>query len=146
MKPDAGGRLIDPQLFVADQRVRLIGSSCTDCGVVTFPAQVSCPRCTGQQVETTPLPTEGVVWAFTVQRFPPKSPYVGAEGPSFAPYAVGYIDLGPVLVESRLVGPLEQISIGVPVELVLEPIVGDGDDTVWTFAFRPTAGGNGSAA
>jgi len=31
---------------------RLLGSRCGACGIVTFPAQKSCPACSGQNVET----------------------------------------------------------------------------------------------
>ena len=114
-------------VLVDDQ---LVGSRCTACGAVTFPAQGSCPRCTSRDVETHPLATTGTLWTWTVQGFPPKEPYLGADQP-FEPYGVGYVDLGAVLVETRLVGDLTALRIGAPVELVVEPFF-DGV----TFAFR----------
>ena len=59
----------------------LVGSACDDCSAVTFPAQVSCTKCTGQNVQLRPLARTGTIWGFTVQRFPPKPPYPGADGP-----------------------------------------------------------------
>ncbi len=71
----------------------LTGSRCLDCGNVAFPAARGCQRCGHQSTEALELGTHGTVWAFTVQRFAPKSPpYVAPEG-GFVPFAVGYVEL-----------------------------------------------------
>lgn len=71
----------------------LEGSRCRVCGTVGYPASAICARCARPTADPLPLGDEGVVWAYTVQRFPPKSPpyVVPAEG--FTPYAVGYVEL-----------------------------------------------------
>lgn len=71
----------------------LEGSRCRVCGTVGYPASAICARCARPTADPLPLSDEGVVWAYTVQRFPPKSPpyVVPAEG--FTPYAVGYVEL-----------------------------------------------------
>ncbi|WP_174278069.1 Zn-ribbon domain-containing OB-fold protein [Goekera deserti] len=131
---------LEPALFASLDPPRLAGSRCADCGTVTFPAATSCPRCTGQQVLAHVLPDRGTVWSWTVQRFCPKPPYLPPDG-GFRPFAVGYVDLGEVLVEARLVAEPEQLSIGAPVRLVLEPAVGvDGAPAVG-HAFAPVAEG-----
>ena len=57
------------------------------------------------------LPATGSVWSCTVQRIRPKPPYEGPD--DFEPFAVGYVDLGPVRVESRLEGkPVDEWRIG----------------------------------
>lgn len=134
-RPEATS-LLDPSLVTeVDGRWQLKGSRCERCGTVTFPAQGSCAKCTGTQVAELPLATAGRVWASTVQRFTPKTPYLGAdEAP--APYAVGYVDVGPVLVESRLVGPVDGFPIGAPVELTFEALPAADGGEVYTFAFR----------
>lgn len=120
---------------------RLLGGACRRCGSVSFPRPQSCSRCTGQEIDEKQLSATGTLWSWTVQRFPPKPPFVGAD--PFAPYGVGYVDLaGEVIVESRLTtaDPAE-LMIGQPMELVVVPYVKrDGVETV-TFAFRPAAGG-----
>lgn len=134
--PDSG-RLIDPELFVdTADGVRLAGSTCADCGTTTFPAQGSCPRCAGQNVARRALAADGSIWAFTIQRFTPKTPYLGAECPP-AVYAVGYVDLGgDVLVESRLLAAdVDAIVIGDRVTLTFEQLPGTAEEPVWTFAF-----------
>jgi len=142
--PTAAGarRLLDPRLFTTidsggTASLRLAGSRCSSCAAVTFPAQSSCPRCTGEDVTIHALADHGTVWASTVQRFTPKPPYLGAGGAPLH-YAVGYVDLaGEVLVESRLVGPFERLQIGAPVAMTLEQLPGADGEPVWTFAFAP---------
>lgn len=141
--PD-GRRLIDAALFVTiddpttrTAELRLAGSRCVACGAVAFPAQGSCPRCTGQECTSHALSTTGTIWASTVQRFTPKTPYLDAAGAG-GTFGVGYVDLGgEVLVESRLIGAPEELGIGSAVELTLESLPGDDGEPVWTFAFRP---------
>lgn len=121
---------------------RLIGSRCTSDGVVTFPAQASCPRCQSPMEEALLEPT-GTLWTWTVQGFLPKSPpYAGPESPeSFSPYGVGYVELGgQVRVESRLEGDPAALEIGMPMELVIVPFRKDAHgNEVMTYAFRPVA-------
>lgn len=131
-------RVVAPGLFDVREGVpHLIGSTCSSCGTTTFPQQHGCPRCTGTEMELRELPRTGTLWSWTVQAFRPKSPYAGPE--SFEPYGVGYVDLGDVLVESRLTeNDAERLEIGMPVELVLEAFRTDDDGAeVLTFAFAP---------
>jgi uncharacterized OB-fold protein len=132
-------RLVDDSLFVADApQPTLRGGQCAACGTTTFPQQAGCPRCGGVQVAPVALPRAGVLWSFTTQNFEPKPPYRGAE--PFTPYGVGYVDLGPVIVEARLTEPdADRLAIGLPVELRLVPAYTDDDGAqVQTFAFAPT--------
>ncbi|MBF4996930.1 OB-fold domain-containing protein [Nocardia sp. BSTN01] len=77
---------------VAELRT-LEGSRCTTCGTVAFPAGTMCGRCATATVTTIPLSDHGVVWAYTVQRFAPKSPPYVAPAEGFSPFAVGYVEL-----------------------------------------------------
>jgi uncharacterized protein len=102
-----------------DGLTHLLGSACDACGTHTFPTQVSCPCCGGTSLSDTPLPRSGTVWTFTVQRFKPKPPFKSSG--EFAPYALGYVDLGPIKVESVLSGrEVADWTIGDRVELVVD--------------------------
>ena len=127
--------LVDATLFAESETLALAGSRCRTCATVTFPRQESCPRCAGVDVEAHALATEGTIWAFTEQLFPPKPPYA-VQGADFRPYFVGYVELGgEVIVESRIVATPGSLRIGQPVRLITEAFAHHGD--VVTFAFTP---------
>jgi uncharacterized OB-fold protein len=127
----------------------LIGSRCVACGIVTFPAQDSCPRCASTDMVEHRLPRRGRLWAWTTQHFPPPSPpYSGPTGKDFVPFGVGYVELpGEVKVETRLTtADPEVLQDGMEMELVLVPFRTDDDGTeVVTFAFAPVARGEEDA-
>jgi uncharacterized OB-fold protein len=119
---------------------QLVGSRCTACGIVTFPAQESCPQCASTDMAAHPLARRGTLWAWTTQEFPPPSPpYAGPTGKAFVPFGVGYIDLGDVKVESRLTtADPAALEHGMAMELTLVPLRTDDDgNDVLTFAFAP---------
>jgi uncharacterized OB-fold protein len=123
---------------------QLIGSRCTSCGIVTFPAQDSCPRCPSTEMAEQLLARRGRLWAWTTQDVPPPSPpYAGPSGADFVPFGVGFVELADeVKVEARLTeADADALGIGMEMELVLVPFRTDDDDNeVVTFAFRPVKG------
>ena len=127
-------------VFTAGIEPQLIGSRCNACGIVTFPAQESCPRCASTDMAEHLLARRGRLWAWTTQEFPPPSPpYAGPAGNDFVPFGVGYVELGDVKVEARLTEHDPSVlEHGMEMELVLVPFRTDdeGNDVV-TFAFRP---------
>ena len=125
--------VVDETLFASLEPVTLRGSACTDCGAHVFPAQATCPMCTGVDVNDVALPTQGTVWSWTVQRYEPKAPF---RSNGFAPFAIGYVDLGPVIVEGWLLERTDW-AIGDPVELALATAWTDVDGVVvHTYGFR----------
>jgi len=122
---------------------QLIGGCCTTCGVITFPRQSGCPRCTGTDVHDHLLARRGTLWTWTVQGFRPKSPpYEGAA--EFSPYPVGYVELpGEVKVETLLVDvATDELRIGAEMELAIVPFNSSTNDReLVTFAFRPVRNG-----
>jgi uncharacterized protein len=135
----AATRLVESGLFTSSAGVCLQGTTCTGCKATTFPAQDSCPRCGSLSMAAVSLPSTGTIWSFTVQYFEPKPPYRGTG--EFIPYGVGYVDLGPVIVESRLLeADPSRLQLGDRVSLSLIPAFTDPDGTqVLTFAFGPAA-------
>jgi uncharacterized OB-fold protein len=131
---------VDDTLFASLDPPRLAGSKCGTCGTVTFPVQASCARCTGSDMTRVELPDRGTLWTWTMQAFEPKLPYRVPES-GFTPYGVGYVDLGEVIVESRLAGDSSGLEIGLPMRLVLLPVWPDGSGgDVVTYAFEPERG------
>jgi uncharacterized OB-fold protein len=120
---------------------QLIGSRCEACAEITFPAQSSCPACTGARTEEVLLARRGRLWTWTVQHFPPPTPFKG-DTEHFVPFGVGYVELPEgIRVEGRLTThKASELEIGMEMELVLEKFM-DADDgsELMTFAFRPVA-------
>lgn len=123
----------------ASTPLRLIGSECAGCGLVSFPAAADCVRCASTDSKERRLADRGTLWTYTTQDFrPPSPPYDGPE--AFEPYAVGYIELpGELLVEARLTEPdPDKLRIGQEMRLTLVPYTVRDDGTeVMTFAFAP---------
>jgi uncharacterized OB-fold protein len=124
--------VVDQTLFASLDPVALRGSVCASCEAQVFPAMASCPVCTGVDVASVALPTTGTVWSWTTQHFEPKAPY---RTDAFEPFSIGYVDLGPVIVEGWLVGRTTW-QIGEPVRLVLAKAWTEGDTVVHTYAFE----------
>jgi uncharacterized OB-fold protein len=124
-------------LVTAGDTPQLIGSRCRDCGVMTFPRQSDCPRCTGDGMEEALFDRRGTLWTFTTQQFIPKSPpYIRVETEeTFVPYGVGYVEFaGQARVEGRLTeADPAKLRIGMEMETVVIPLTDDTD----TYAFRP---------
>lgn len=110
---------------------RLLGGRGED-GRIVFPMPTG-PE--ADRFEECVLADEGTLWSFTVQRFPPKTPYDGPSDADFQPYAVGYVELaGQVIVEARLdTMDFARLKIGMPMRLTLLPY----RTGVLTYAFRP---------
>lgn len=127
--------VVDEALFASLDPVALLASACRGCGAHVFPASSSCPVCTGVDVEPVPLPTTGTVWSWTTQHFAPKAPY---RTDGFAPFSIGYVDLGPVIVEGWLTGRTTW-EIGEAVHLVLAKAWTEDGVVVHTYAFEAGA-------
>jgi uncharacterized protein len=123
--------------------VGLRGSRCASCAEVFFPPAALCTRCGARELAEIDLGGAGTLWSWTIQAFPPKTPYDGgsADGPSaFEPYGVGYVELPSGLkIESRLTtADPARLRIGMPMRLVLERYGRDAAGTpLLTYAFAP---------
>jgi uncharacterized OB-fold protein len=117
----------------------LIGSRCTDCGEHAFPSQGACRACSGQNMASADLGSEGTLWTWTVQSFMPKTPYHTDETPeTFRPYGVGYVELACGLkVESRLKeNTPDELKIGMPMKLEIITVRKDDEGSdLLTFQF-----------
>jgi uncharacterized OB-fold protein len=137
--------LITEGLFRIDgERAVLFGSRRRSSGVVKFPAERpelfdGAPEIQ-EDIEAIELSTEGTLYTYTTQEFPPPLPYKGNRDPKvFQPYVVGFVELAEgVLVETLIVGvAASELRIGqalVSTTTTLQPAEGD---PVLTFAFRP---------
>lgn len=103
--------------------------------------QAGCERCSGADMERVALGRRGILWAWTVQSFPPKAPpYLGdVSRETFQPYGVGYVALPELKVEARLTEARpEKLTLGMQLELVTVALAHDeAGNEIHTFAFSP---------
>ena len=121
-------QMIAENLFTAGPNPHLIGGRDRASGRVVFPFPGDETR-----FEAIELPSEGIIWTWSVQRFRPKSPpYIGPD--AFEPFGIAYVQLGDqVIVETRLTGfAFDQLRVGMPCRLVTEEFGGR-----LSFAFAP---------
>jgi benzoylsuccinyl-CoA thiolase BbsA subunit len=98
----------------------LIGGKCASCQAVFFPKQSICPRCTGKNIEETPLSRKGKLYTYTeVYQKPPDY-----DGP--IPYLIGRVLLPEgVFVLTQLKARKEDLKINRDMKLVVESIYRD---------------------
>ena len=131
-----------------DEAPHLVGSRCTECGNVVFPpAEGWCPNplCRGHESEAVRLSRTGRIWSYTDARYQPPPPYVAAD--PFEPFAIAAVELEAerlvVLGQVATGYGAADLAVGMPVELVLEPLYTlDGvDHLVWRWKPAPVGGG-----
>jgi uncharacterized OB-fold protein len=120
----------------AAARGQLTMPRCRDCGAFTWPPLPSCGECGSAALEWTRLSGRGMVYSFTVIRQIVGGPSARAFEPDI-PYVVAWIDLeeGPRLVSNIVGCPIEQVTIGMAVEVVLEQASAE----IWLPKFKPLA-------
>jgi uncharacterized protein len=137
--------LITEGLFRVDgDRAVLFASRRRSSGVVKFPAERpelfdGDPEIQGD-IEAIELSTEGTLYTYTTQEFPPPLPYKGNRDPKvFQPYVVGFVELAEgVLVETLIVNATPaELRIGQPLVSTTTTLSTAEGEPILTFAFRP---------
>jgi hypothetical protein len=127
--------------FTTGDEPALVGTRCRACGTVFFPPEPDfCrnPRCTSTELDSAPLARRGRVWSYTDARYQPPPPYVPRTDP-YEPFALAAVELdGEALVVLGQVADgygIDDLRIGTPVELVVEPL--DESTSIWRW--KPVA-------
>ncbi len=127
----------------------LLGLRCTTCGTYVFPkADHGCPNpaCLGVTFDEVELSRTGTIWSYTDAQYQPPPPYVlpAAEHVPFCIAAVQLADEQLVVMGAMVAGvTVDELSVGLPVELVVDVLFSD-DDTdhlIWKWKPLPTTGG-----
>ena len=139
--------------FTTGEQPALVGTRCTACGTVFFPRETAfCrnPGCTGDEFAEVELSRQGRVWSYTDARYQPPPPYIPRIEP-YEPFALAAVELedeGLVVLGQVADGyGVEDLTVGVPVELVVEPLYTDDEGvtrTIWRW--KPVAPDAGAAA
>lgn len=118
-----------------DQRYRLEGVVCSQCGHYSFPPRPVCPHCKSRALKPVEFSGKGKVFSYTtvyqtIERYEGKVPYI-----------VALIDLeegARITAQLTDIDPHE-VKIGMPVEMVVRKYYEDGADgpVVYGYKFRP---------
>ena len=130
-------------LFRIDgDRAVLFGSRRRSTGAVKFPPERPELFDDDTDIEQIELATEGTLYTYTTQEFPPPLPYKGPRSSDeFRPYIVGFVELADGLLVESLIVDVDDIAtlrIGdTLVSTIFEFTTADGH-TLLTYAFKPT--------
>ena len=132
-----------PGWFSDGEQPELRGTRCLTCGVAAFPPRPGrCPNpgCRGTETETAPLGRTGKVWSYTDARYQPPPPYVAPSDP-YEPFALAAVELdgqGMVVLGQMTAGvSVDDLAVGMPVELVVEPLFETDDAVQLVWKWKP---------
>ena len=114
------------------QRYRLVGEICNKCGSKIFPPRDVCPECLAPAQEPFVFSGRGEVYSYSIVYHPPK----GYE--EFAPYTVALVRLeeGPLVAAQLTDIRPEELSIGMPVEMVTRKVHTEGDEGLIVYGYK----------
>ena len=122
----------------------LIGTQCAACGTYFFPKQSQyCknPACDSTDFHEVELSRTGQVWSYTNACYQPPEPFVSPE--PFEPYAIAAVQLEKeeMVVLGQVVKgvSVEDLKVGMTMELVLEALHDTDDDIKVTWKWQPVA-------
>lgn len=119
---------------------RLVLLRCQDCQKYIHPPRPACPRCQSERVAPGEVSGKGAVYSFSIMR--------RGGNPGFeekVPFAVVVVELaeepGLITIGNMPGTPLEEIAIGMPVEVTFEEVSAEVTLPQW----RPRASATGGA-
>ena len=114
--------------FTTGDEPRLLGTRCTTCGTVFFPAASGLcrnPACRGRDLAPAELSRTGTVWSYTDAQYQPPPPYI-APGEEHEPFALAAVELADeqIVILGQVADGygVDDLAVGTPVELVIEPL------------------------
>jgi uncharacterized protein len=114
--------------------VRLVGSTCGQCGAMAFPPHPSCPACGAESGQNAvQLSSVGTLYTFCEIHIAPKV--------FTTPYAVGYVDLPEgVRLFGQIEGRAADLRMGQQLAVTLGPVRTDASGrTVVSYKFKRLA-------
>jgi len=129
-------RLFPEDWSIHEKSAVLLGGRCETCSVRLFPRPTYCPKCLSEKIETITLPSEGVLYAFSVVRLDSTQ--------LKAPYAIGYVDLedGPRVLAHLLGWEEGLLKPDMRVRLNYGPLPSRvSSESVLTYKFEAYPGG-----
>ena len=122
----------------------LLGTCCDACGTYYFPKQsLFCknPACDSESFTEVPLSRTGKIWSYTDACYQPPEPFIAAS--PYVPYAIAAVELEheKMTVLGQVVAGVgvEQLKVGMAMELVLETLHETDDATKVVWKWKPVA-------
>ena len=117
------------------QRYSLRAEVCNECGNTIFPPRDVCPYCAEQKQTWTNLSGRGEVYSYTTMYSAPTA------FEEYTPYTVALVKLaeGPLITAQLTDVDTEEVSIGMPVEMVTRKLSQEGEEgqILYGYKFRP---------
>jgi uncharacterized OB-fold protein len=133
---------IDGWFTLDEEAPALLGSRCRRCSTYAFPAeQAFCknPRCTSSEFDEVELSRRGKVWSYTDARYQPPPPYMAAD--PYVPFALAAVELAAekMVVMGQVADgvTVDDLSVGVEVELILDTLYEDDEHEYVVWKWRP---------
>lgn len=136
-------------MFTMDDEPRLIGGKMASRDTYVFPKDLggADPDAPGDEIEEVLLSKRGRIWSYTNSAYPPPPPFVVTTEP-FEPVVVAAVELeAEKMVVLGQVAPgwsVEDLSVGMEVELVLDVLYADDEHDYMVWKWRPVSAGAGA--
>ncbi|NJD22095.1 MAG: Zn-ribbon domain-containing OB-fold protein [Melioribacter sp.] len=114
------------------QRYRLEAGKCKQCGNISFPPRLVCPKCKSKSFETVKLSREGKILTFTIIRVGPD------KFSKETPYVVAIIELndGVRLTAQVTDCDVNKVEIGAKVKLIFRKIQDEGKSGLHCYGYK----------
>lgn len=114
------------------QRYRLEADKCKQCGHISFPPRLVCPKCKAKTFETVQLGREGKILTFTIicvgpDKFSKETPYV---------VAIIELNDGVRLTSQVTDCDVDKVEIGNKVKLVFRKIQDEGKSGLHCYGYK----------
>ena len=114
------------------QRYRLEAGKCKQCGNISFPPRLVCPKCKSKTFENVKLSREGKILTFTIIRVGPD------KFSKETPYVVAIIELndGVRLTAQVADCDVDKVEIGNKVKLIFRKIQDEGKSGLHCYGYK----------
>ncbi|MHB8906366.1 MAG: Zn-ribbon domain-containing OB-fold protein [Melioribacteraceae bacterium] len=114
------------------QRYRLEAGKCKQCGNISFPPRLVCPKCKSKTFETVQLSKEGKILMFTIIRVGPD------KFSKETPYVVAIIELNDgVRITAQVTDcDVNKVEIGAKVKMIFRKIQDEGKSGLHCYGYK----------
>lgn len=132
-----------------EEHPALLGTRCRESGTFFFPPETTQSRVPGfteSALEEVVLSSTGKLWSYTTASYQPPEPYVATTDP-FEPFCIAAVELAAeqMVVLGQVVSGVgvEDLEVGMEMELVLDTLYEDDDNEYVVWKWRPSADSSG---